>query len=87
MVLVHERTIPTQRPPLAGEISATFCGWRVSRGQRDGSLRPYYRFSRPDFFFQWLLNCTDEAQWTPFQTHYLSGNLVALGIEPGPLDL
>jgi hypothetical protein len=26
-----------------------------------------------------------EAEWTPFQTHYFSGNLVAPGIEPGPL--
>jgi hypothetical protein len=23
-----------------------------------------------------------EAEWTPFQTHYYSENLVALGIEP-----
>jgi hypothetical protein len=34
-----------------------------------------------------LLNCTHEAEWTPFQTHYFSVNLVAPGIEPGPLDL
>jgi hypothetical protein len=40
------------------------------------------------FFFQVapLLNCTHEAEWTLFQTHY-SENLVAPGIEPGPLDL
>jgi hypothetical protein len=25
-----------------------------------------------------------EAEWTPFQTHYFSENLVAQGIEPGP---
>jgi hypothetical protein len=30
--------------------------------------------------------CTHEAEWTPFQIHYFSENLVALGI-PGPLDL
>jgi hypothetical protein len=34
-----------------------------------------------------VLNCTHEAERTPFQTHYLSENLVAPGIEPGPLDL
>jgi hypothetical protein len=39
------------------------------------------------FFFQVLLNCTYEAEWTPFQTHYCSGYLVAPGNEPGPLDL
>jgi hypothetical protein len=25
MTLVHERTIPTERPPLVGEVSANFC--------------------------------------------------------------
>jgi hypothetical protein len=28
-----------------------------------------------------------EAEWTPFQTYYFSENLVAPGIEPGPLVL
>jgi gamma-glutamyl phosphate reductase len=28
-----------------------------------------------------------QAERTPFQTHYFSGNLVAPGIELGPLDL
>jgi hypothetical protein len=30
-----------------------------------------------------LLNYPHEAEWTPFQTHYFSENLVAPGIEPG----
>jgi hypothetical protein len=34
-----------------------------------------------------LLSFTHEAEWTPFQTHYFSRNLVAPGNEPGPLDL
>jgi hypothetical protein len=34
-----------------------------------------------------LFNCTHEAEWTPFQTHYFSENLAAPGIDPGPLDL
>jgi hypothetical protein len=34
-----------------------------------------------------LLNCTHEVEWTPFQTHYFSENLVAPEIEPGPLYL
>jgi hypothetical protein len=37
--------------------------------------------------FKYLLSCTYEAEWTPFQTNYFSENLVPLGIEPGPLDL
>jgi hypothetical protein len=45
---VRERTIPTERPPLAGEVSANFCGSSVPRGQSDGSLRPYSRLSRPE---------------------------------------
>jgi hypothetical protein len=54
MVWVRERTIPTERPPLVGEAIANFCGYRVPRGQRDGSLRPYPRFSRqePLLFYQ-----------------------------------
>jgi hypothetical protein len=34
-----------------------------------------------------LLSCTHEAEWTPFQTHYFSENVVAPGIEPEPLEL
>jgi hypothetical protein len=30
-----------------------------------------------------LLNCTHEAEWTPFQTHYFSEYLIVPGIEPG----
>jgi hypothetical protein len=47
MALVRKRTIPTERPPVVGEVSANFSGLWVSRGQRDGSLRPYSRISRP----------------------------------------
>jgi hypothetical protein len=39
------------------------------------------------FSFKQLLNCTHEAEWTPFQTHYFSENLAVPGIEPEPLDL
>jgi hypothetical protein len=35
------------------------------------------------FPFKWLLSYTHEAEWTPFQTHYVSENVVAWGIEPG----
>jgi hypothetical protein len=43
VALVRERTISTERPPLVGEVSAKFCGKKVSRGQRSGSPRPYSR--------------------------------------------
>jgi hypothetical protein len=44
----------TERPPLVGEAIANFCGYRVTRGERDGTLRPYSRFSRqePLLFYQ-----------------------------------
>jgi hypothetical protein len=48
MVLVRERTMPTDRPPLVGEVSANFADRGVSRSQRNGFPRPYSRFSRPD---------------------------------------
>jgi hypothetical protein len=31
--LVRELTIPTKHPPLVGEVSANFCGYRVSGGK------------------------------------------------------
>jgi hypothetical protein len=51
---VHERTISTEWPTLFGEVSANFCGYKVTRGQRGGSLRPYSWFSIPEplLFFQ-----------------------------------
>jgi hypothetical protein len=38
------------------------------------------------FSIKYLLSCTHEAEWTPFQTplHFF---LVVPGIEPGPPDL
>jgi hypothetical protein len=47
MASALERTTPTERPPLVGEVSANFCGYRVPRGQREGSLRPYSRLYKP----------------------------------------
>jgi hypothetical protein len=38
------------------------------------------------FFLQVAPSCNHEAEWTPFQTHYFSENLVVPGIEPEPLD-
>jgi hypothetical protein len=38
----------------------------------------------PYFFFQVVPHA---IEWTPFQTHYFSENLVAPGLEAGPLDL
>jgi hypothetical protein len=45
-IIIRERTIPSERLPLAAEVSINFWGYRMPRGQLDGSLRPYSRFSK-----------------------------------------
>jgi hypothetical protein len=35
------------------------------------------------FSLKQLLSCTHEVEWTPFQTHYFTENLVVPIIEPG----
>jgi hypothetical protein len=52
-----------------------------------GRILGFLDRSRYYFSFKQLLSCGHQAEWTPFQTHYFSENLVVLGIEPGPLDL
>jgi hypothetical protein len=44
---LSQRANYTERPLIVGEDSANFCGKSVSRGQRDGSLLLYSRFSGP----------------------------------------
>jgi hypothetical protein len=51
------------------------------------ALFSIYYTGAATFSFKALLSCTLEAEWTPFQTHYFSENLVATAIEPEPLDL
>jgi hypothetical protein len=40
VALVRKRTIPTELPPLVGEVSANFCWYRESRGRCNASPRP-----------------------------------------------
>jgi hypothetical protein len=64
--------------------SANFCGYRVLRGQRNGSPRslvPVFLTGAATISSKWLLSCPNEAEWTPFQTHCFSENLEAPGIE------
>jgi hypothetical protein len=54
----------------------------VSHGQRDGSLRPYSRVSRPEPLL--FLPSSSSVVLTRLSgPRYFSGNLVAPGIEPG----
>jgi hypothetical protein len=41
VVSICERTIVTERPLFVGEVSDNFCGQRMPRDQRGGSLRLY----------------------------------------------
>jgi hypothetical protein len=40
VAVVRKRTIPTERPPLVGEVSANLCRYKVLRGQRNEFPRP-----------------------------------------------
>jgi hypothetical protein len=56
-----------ERPPLVGEVSASFCGRRVPRVSVTdlyGRILGFLDRSRY-FLFQEPLNCTQEAEWNP----------------------
>jgi hypothetical protein len=73
MVWVRERTIPTEQPPLVGEVIANFFAVRgchvVSVTDPYGRILGLLDRSRY-FSIKYLLSCTHEAEWTPFQTNY-----------------
>jgi hypothetical protein len=91
MALVRERTIPTERPPLVGEslvpIFGEYRGVAWSARQIPTAVISVLVKGAATFYSKQLLNCTHEAEWTPFQTNYFSENLPAPGMEPGPLDV
>jgi hypothetical protein len=80
---VRERTIPTKRSPLVGDINAKCADrWCHMVNVTDPYGRILGFLDRSHYFsFKQLLSCTHEAEWTPFQTHS-SGSV----FEPGPLD-
>jgi hypothetical protein len=84
-----ELYLPTDRC-LSAKIGQIFADIGVSRNQLGGSptaVISIFYTGAATFSFKQLLNCTDEAEWTPFQPNCFSENLVAPGIEPGPVDL
>jgi hypothetical protein len=82
-LLVREGPIPTERSPLTGEVSTNCCRWRsvVWLMRRIlGSLdRSRY------YFFQVVPQLESRGWVDPVPDPYCSENLVAPGIEPGPL--
>jgi hypothetical protein len=87
---VRERNIPTEGPPLVGEVSETFADRGSHVVSVTDSLRPYSRFSRPEpqFFFSnnfsIVLTKLDGRRSGPTTSQK---DLVVPEIEPGPLDL
>jgi hypothetical protein len=68
VALVREPTIPTEQPPLAGEISANVCGFL------DRSLYYFFQVAPQLYSGGWV----DSFR----HTHNFSENLVAPGTEP-----
>jgi hypothetical protein len=68
----------------------TFVDRGVSRGQRGGSpavVNLSFLDRSCYFSFEWRLIYPHEAEWTPFETHCYSENLVAPEIEPATSGL
>jgi hypothetical protein len=85
--LVRKRTIQTDRPPLVEEI---WCQLLLIEGCRVVSAADPLRSLISVFLTGAVIFLSSSssftiirADWTPFQTHCYSENLVAPGIEPG----
>jgi hypothetical protein len=75
---------------LSAKLVPTFADRGVLLGQRGGSRTAVISVSRPEpllFLPSSSAVVLTRLSEPPFQTHYFSENLVASGIEPGPLDL
>jgi hypothetical protein len=73
---------------LSVKLVSIFAYREVSHSQRDWvPTAVFSAFWAAVIASKYLLSCTHETEWTPFQTHYFSENLIAPGIEPGALDL
>ena len=87
VALVRERTIPTERPPPVGEVSANFCGQRgvTWSAQRVPTAVNLCFLDRSRYFFYSSSSSIDLTRLSgPRSRHTTSQkNLVAPGIEPG----
>jgi hypothetical protein len=86
VALARKRNIPTERPPLVGEVSAqllhiegvTWSAQRTPTAVNLGFLDP-----EPLLFHSSSSSVIlTRLSGPPFQTHYFPENLVSLGIEP-----
>jgi hypothetical protein len=79
---VHERIYRSRDRCLSAKLVPTFVDRGchvVSAADPYGRNHGFLDRSRY-FFFQAVPQFTHEAEWTPFQTHYFSENVVASGI-------
>jgi hypothetical protein len=72
---------------LSAKLVPTFAESRSERTESPMTVILIFQTGAPTSSFKQLFNCTHEDGRNPSQTHYLSENLVALGNEPGPLNL
>jgi hypothetical protein len=82
VVLVREGTMPTERPPLVGEVVPTF----GDRGCRVVSATDFHGryldfLDRSRYFFFQVAPQLSSRGWTPFQNRCFSENLETPGIE------
>jgi hypothetical protein len=81
---VRKQTLPPERTPkLVPTFADRGCSV-VSATDPHGRILGFLDWSCY-FFFQAAPQLYDEAEWTPFQTHWFSENLETPGIEPGSL--
>jgi hypothetical protein len=77
---------PTERPPLVGDVSANFGGYRVSRGQRNNSptVVNFGFLDRSRYFLEIANKLSSRGGVDPIPDPLLlrKKNLVAPGIEP-----
>jgi hypothetical protein len=81
MALVHKRTIPTERQPLDRKISANFSpvqGVACSSQRIPTAVNLGFLDQEPHHLsIQVAPQLHSQAEWTPFQTHYFSENVLA----------
>jgi hypothetical protein len=79
--------------PIDRRLSAKLVRTSADRGCHVASVTdPYGRIlgyidRRRYFSYQAAPQFYSRSEWTPFETHYFSENLLAPETEPGPLDL
>jgi hypothetical protein len=90
-LFVRKRSIPTERPPLVGQIKCQLLsieGCRVvSAAEPPRPLISVFQIGTATSLLSSSSFILTRAEWTPFQTHFYSEKLVASVIELGTSGL